>query len=345
MKHFYSSSMSYDGSSFQILDQTLLPHSQKWLVCDDAETLIGMIGRLAIRGAPAIGISAAILLALLAERGEERQKLLETAMLLKKSRPTAVNLRNNVDQITAAIQAENYPESVVAAAERIYTEDIELCRRIACLGAGLIRPGDKILTHCNTGSLATAGCGTAMGILAEAHRRHQNIFVWVDETRPLLQGARLTAWECGSYGIEHSIICDSAAAYLMSIRQVDRIFVGSDRIAYNGDFANKIGTYSLAVLAKYHSIPFYVAAPQTTVDPRCRDGMEIPIELREESEVKGVDTQSGRCTWSPAESPAHNPAFDITPANLVTAWILDSGIFWQNDVTKDDWWQGGSSLD
>jgi len=337
--------MLFDGTTFRILDQTLLPHQQKWLICNDTETLIDIISRLAIRGAPAIGLSASILLAILAEQGEGQQELLKKAETLKAVRPTAVNVINNVDEMISALQSRNYIEAAVATAEKLYEEDVQLCRNIAKLGAAIIRPGEKILTHCNTGSLATAGCGTAMGILAEAQQCYGDIFVWVDETRPLLQGGRLTAWECGILGISHSIICDSTAALLMQQGDVDRIFVGSDRIAVNGDFANKIGTYSLAVLAKYHSIPFYVAAPLTTVDPNCPAASEIPLEMRDECEVKGVNTSTGRCSWCPPESPAYNPAFDITPAELVTAWILDTGVFTRSELGKPHWWKNKKGQD
>ncbi|NVJ48986.1 MAG: S-methyl-5-thioribose-1-phosphate isomerase, partial [Gammaproteobacteria bacterium] len=206
--------------------------------------------------------------------------------------------------------------------------------------AQLCQPGDRLLTHCNTGSLATAGVGTALGVISAAHQRYSDIFVWVDETRPLLQGGRLTAWECGNRNIPHKIICDNMAAMLMAQGQVDRIFVGSDRIAANGDFANKIGTYSLAVLAHYHRVPFYVVAPQTTVDPNCADGQAIPIEQRSAAEVKGVSGAFGNCTWAPQDSAVFNPAFDVTPAELVSGWVLDTGVFSATDLQRSKWWLG-----
>lgn len=332
--------MRYDGNHFYILDQTLLPQQEKWLPCGDVETLVHIIRRLAIRGAPAIGISAAILLGLLAERGHSREKLAHEAKQLLLARPTAVNLRNNLDLVHKAISADTYPASVISAAERLYLDDITLCNRIAQHGSNLIRHGERILTHCHTGGIATAGAGTALGIIAAAHRQEKNIFVWVDETRPLLQGGRLTAWECLRLNIPHTIICDNAAAMLMRKKEIDRVLVGSDRIATNGDFANKIGTYSLAVLAQYHGIPFYVAAPQTTVDPQCPSGDNIPIEVRDGAEVKGVSGSFGICRWAPEESTAYNPAFDITPAELVSGWILDSGVFTREDMYKKQWWQG-----
>ncbi len=339
MRPFQSTSMSYDGKQFLILDQTLLPQKEKWLSCENIETLIDIIQRLAIRGAPAIGISASILLGLLAQQGRTKEQLFKDAEKLRAARPTAVNLMNNVDQLKEKIFTDDYPHSVITAAEKLYLEDIILCERMAHYGAALIQPGEKLLTHCNTGSLATAGIGTALGVLAKAHQQQKDIFVWVDETRPLLQGGRLTAWECVQQSIPHSIICDNMAAMLMQKGEVDRIFVGSDRIATNGDFANKIGTYSLAVLAKYHTIPFYVVAPQTTIDPGCPTADFIPIEERDPSEIKGVNGSFGNCRWSPDESGAYNPAFDITPAELVTAWILDSGVFTREAVKLVEWWK------
>jgi methylthioribose-1-phosphate isomerase len=334
--------MKYDGQEFKILDQTLLPQQELWLSCNSVESLIDIIQRLAIRGAPAIGISASILLGLLAEQNWSKQQLLEAAESLRKARPTAVNLMNNIDTMIDAIHREPFPQSVVAQAESLLDEDIELCEKMATFGAALIQPHDKILTHCNTGGLATAGIGTALGVITKAHQQNKSIFVWVDETRPLLQGGRLTAYECVRRKIPHKIICDNMAAMLMARGEVNKIFVGSDRIAINGDFANKIGTYSLAVLAQYHKVPFYVVAPQTTVDPDCLTGQQIPIEQRNAAEVKGVKGGFGECQWAPEESDVFNPAFDVTPASLVTGWVLDSGVFTQQDITNkpDSWWTG-----
>lgn len=334
MKPFQSDGMSYDGKHFRILDQTLLPHQEKWLICDSVEILVNIIQRLAIRGAPAIGISSSILLALLAEKGRSKKGLKKDCETLLASRPTAINLSNNIAEIARAIDTDTYPLSVVQCAEKIYTEDIKLCRKIAELGVSLISNGDKILTHCHTGAIATAGIGTALGIIREAHYKDKNIFVWVDETRPLLQGARLTSWECGKHDIPHKIICDNMAAMLMKRREVDLIIVGSDRVAANGDFANKIGTYSLAVLARHHGVPFYIAAPTTTIDLHCPDGDAIPIEERDPQEIKGVSGSFGSCCWAPQKSKVFNPAFDVTPAELVTAWIFDTGILTQDDIQK-----------
>ena len=340
MKVFKTTCMQFDGQDFLILDQTLLPHKMVWLKANDVEALVKIIQRLAIRGAPAIGISASILLGLLADRGTKIEQWFVAAEILKAARPTAVNLMNNIQQMKDAVNRGGFPESAVVEAEKLLAEDIMLCEKMAVFGASLIEPGDKLLTHCNTGGLATAGLGTALGVISKAHQQDKQVFVWVDETRPLLQGGRLTAWECLQREIPHKIICDNMAAMLMRKGQVDRIFVGSDRIAANGDFANKIGTYSLAVLAHHHKVPFYVVAPKTTVDPYCANGEAIPIEERDASEIKGAKGGFGECSWSPPESDVFNPAFDVTPAELVTGWVLDTGVFSQADLKRPEWWLG-----
>ncbi|MEK6554298.1 MAG: S-methyl-5-thioribose-1-phosphate isomerase, partial [Bdellovibrionota bacterium] len=188
--------------------------------------------------------------------------------------------------------------------------------------------GEQILTHCNTGALATAGWGTALGAIRKAHEQGKKIHVYVDETRPLLQGGRLTAWELAKLGIPHTLICDNMAGMLMAQGRVSKVFVGSDRIARNGDFANKIGTYSVAVLAQYHKVPFYVAAPFTTVDALTASGKDIPIEERNPKEVRGE--------MSPQDAPVYNPAFDVTPAELVTGWVLDNGVFNKDQITSGE---------
>ncbi len=340
MDNFKATCMQYDGEDFLILDQTLLPQKEIWLKANDVDALVDIIQRLAIRGAPAIGVSASVLLGLIAEGGCSLGEWLESAEILRAARPTAVNLMNNIDQIKAVAESGDFPESAMSEAEKLLKEDIELCEKMATFGADLIQPNEKLLTHCNTGGLATAGLGTALGVITKAHQQDKSVFVWVDETRPLLQGGRLTAWECLQRGIPHKIICDNMAAMLMQKGQVDRIFVGSDRIAANGDLANKIGTYSLAVLAQYHGVPFYVVAPKTTVDPHCKHGDDIPIEQRQPSEIKGASGGFGQCQWSPEQSEVFNPAFDVTPASLVTGWVLDTGVYTQTDVEGHQWWLG-----
>lgn len=216
----------------------------------------------------------------------------------------------------------------------IFQEDVELCERIARNGVSVIRQNDGILTHCNTGSLATAGRGTAFGVFHLAHEQGLGVHVYVDETRPLLQGGRLTAWECRKRGIPHTLIADNMAAWEMKQGRVQKVIVGADRIAMNGDFANKIGTYGLAILCKHHGIPFYVAAPRTTLDPACGSGERIPIEQRAPSEVLGVSGAFGKIIWAPEGTQVDNPAFDVTPSELVTGWILDTGLYSLHDIQK-----------
>lgn len=334
MRKIQSEGICFDGNQLKILDQTLLPFEETWLPCENAQDLVHIIRRLSIRGAPAIGIAASLLLATLARKGRSRKDLTNDCVLLGCSRPTAVNLHNNLVLMQEAINSRHFPDSVVQCAEEIFLEDIQLCQKIAENGQKIIDDDDKILTHCHTGGIATAGIGTALGIIRTAHNLNRGVTVWIDETRPLLQGGRLTSWECSKHNIPHKLICDNMAAQLMKNGMVDKILVGSDRIAANGDFANKIGTYSLAVLANFHSIPFYVAAPYTTVDPNCPDGDAIPIEERAEEEIKGVSGSFGTCQWVPDSTEVYNPAFDITPAGLVTGWILDTGLYTIKDVLE-----------
>lgn len=315
-----------------ILDQQALPQRQEWLSADTVELLIENIQALRVRGAPLIGLSASLLLALLAERGLSQAQLEQALMALRESRPTAVNLMNNLARMQQALLQANWVEAMTREALRLVEEDRELCERIAQHGAALVKPGSNLLTHCNTGGLATAGIGTAIGVLLRAHQQGKIRQVWVDETRPLLQGGRLTAWELGELGIPYQLICDSMAASLMAQGQVDAIWVGADRIAANGDVANKIGTYNVAVLAHYHRIPFYVAAPHTTHDPACPNGAAIPIEQRAASEVTGVSGSFGHCQWAPQDARVYNPAFDVTPAALISGWVLDSGVITPEQV-------------
>lgn len=334
MKNLSGLSIKTDHNQLFILDQTLLPHTEQWLHCSTTAQMVIIIQQLQLRGAPAIGIGACLLLAVLAEQGYSREQLLHDADVLKAARPTAVNLMNNIEQMKTALQQFDYKQEAVKCAERLFEQDQALCLSIAENGAALIQPRERILTHCNTGGLATAGVGTAFGVIRKAHEQGKQIRLWVDETRPLLQGGRLTAWECQQLGIPYRLICDNMAAMLMARREVDRIFVGADRIAVNGDFANKVGTYSLAVLAHYHQIPFYVVAPHTTVDRDCPDGSVIPIEQRQPNEVRGVKGHFGEILWAPEQAEVFNPAFDVTPAVLVTGWVLDSGVYSQADITR-----------
>ena len=332
MKDLKANALRYENGKLLVLDQRKLPGEEYWHSCRDENDLVALIQGLAIRGAPLLGIAAAIWVGHCASRGDNNEELTNTIALLRESRPTAVNLMNYLDRLQQLIDNDDRL-SLADEAEAIFAEDVALCAAMSEHGAALIDHGDSILTHCNTGSLATAGVGTAIGVITTAHKQGKNISVWVDETRPLLQGARLTAWEMEKAGIPYHLICDSMSAGLMAAGKVDRILIGADRIAINGDFANKVGTYTLAVVARHHDVPFYVVAPRTTIDKHCADGASIPIEQRNADEVRGVAGSFGSCIWSPAEAPVYNPAFDVTPAELVTGWILDSGVYDFDDVT------------
>ncbi len=334
MQNLISTALRYENGVLRVLDQRRLPAEELWHVCHDENDLIALIKNLAIRGAPLLGIAATLWVGHCAQRGHTQATLTHTIAALRAARPTAVNLMNYLDRLQVLLDAGETNVALVAEAEAIFHEDVALCRAMSAHGAALVQAGAKILTHCNTGSLATAGMGTAIGVIVAAHRAGKNIKVWVDETRPLLQGGRLTAWEMQNAGVPYQLICDNMAASLMRDGEVDMIVVGADRIARNGDFANKVGTYSLAVLAQHHAVPFYVVAPRTTIDAQCYNGDDIPIEQRDASEVRGVSGSFGSCTWSPPQAPVYNPAFDVTPAALVTGWILDTGVYHLADINN-----------
>lgn len=326
MQTLRTTSLQVRDNQLWILDQQALPQQQNWLPAANVDALVSHIHALRVRGAPLIGLSASLLLALLAEHGMPQPELAQALETLRAARPTAVNLMNNLDRMKLALGQRDFVSALSREALRLVAEDKQLCDNIARAGSALVTPGSRILTHCNTGGLATAGVGTALGVIAHAHQQGKVSHVWVDETRPLLQGGRLTAWELGELGIPYQLITDSMAASLMARKQVDAVWVGADRIAANGDVANKIGTYSLAVLAHYHNIPFYVAAPHTTLDMLCPNGDAIPIEQRAASEVTGVAGSFGSVQWAPEDARVYNPAFDVTPAALISAWVLDTGV-------------------
>jgi methylthioribose-1-phosphate isomerase len=315
------------GPAIELLDQTRLPAAETSVTCATVPSLIDAIRRLVVRGAPLLGIAGAYGVALAAALGDD---VTEAAGLLAAARPTAVNLGWGARRALAAyLRAATDPDpevqrSAAAAALRearsIEAADERSCARMAALGLALVPARARILTHCNTGSLVTAGEGTAFGLVLAAYRSGQLRMLWIDETRPLLQGSRLTAWEAGRHGLPHQVLADSAAASLMAAGQVDLVVVGADRIAADGSVANKVGTYGLAVLARHHQVPFVVVAPVSTVDFGTADGACIVIEQRPPQEVTELAGQP----LAPAGSGAYNPAFDVTPPELVTAIVTET---------------------
>jgi methylthioribose-1-phosphate isomerase len=317
-----------------LVDQTVLPEREIERDYRSWPEVGAAIRTLVVRGAPAIGVAAAfgVVLAARASQAATFDGLLadlETAIKgLAATRPTAVNLFWALDRMRqAALAARALPLDAVRArllaeAQAIRDEDIAANRAIGAHGAALVPPKARILTHCNAGALATAGYGTALGVVRAAHAQGKVALVWVDETRPVMQGSRLTAWECVQEGIPHRLIADVAAASVMARGEVDLVVTGADRIAANGDTANKIGTYSLAVLAAHHRVPFYIAAPFSTIDPSIASGAQIPIEERDASEVRRVGAQQ----TAPSASPVFNPAFDVTPAGLIAAIVTERGV-------------------
>ncbi len=319
------------GDKLKLLDQRKLPHEESFVILADYQDVALAIKEMKVRGAPAIGIAAAYGIALGAQNIETTDKdrflslLDQIIQALATTRPTAVNLFQAISKMKTAATGDSVPEireRLINEAKRIHQEEIEATKRLSHLGAQLIRDGFTILTHCNAGALATAGYGTALGIIKAARQQGKRISVFITETRPLLQGARLTAWELMRAHIPVTLITDSMAGYFMKQEKIDCVVVGADRIAANGDVANKIGTYTLAVLAKENGIPFYVAAPTSTIDLSLASGDKIPIEEREATElthIQGVPI-------APAGIAAANPAFDVTPHDYVSAIITEKGI-------------------
>lgn len=322
----------FEGRSARLIDQTRLPREEVWLEIRSGPEAAEAIRSMQIRGAPAIGITAAYGLALSALHSTRdsleavRAELAEAARELAATRPTAVNLFWAIHRMNQVIERATslaeLREQLVQEAETIAAEDEAMCRAMGRHGAELVPSGARILTHCNAGALATGDYGTALGVIRAAHEQGKAIHVWVDETRPFLQGARLTAWELAHEGIPATLLCDNAAGHLMQQGKVDLVVVGSDRITSRGDVANKIGTYTLAVLCRQHDIPFYVAAPRSTIDLSIESGRDIPIEQRDGREVTHLFGQP----VAAAGVEVFNPAFDVTPAELVTAIITEQGI-------------------
>jgi methylthioribose-1-phosphate isomerase len=334
--------LRWRGARLELIDQRALPARLEYVSCTNAAEVAEAIRSMVVRGAPAIGCAAAFGVALEAKRQEgctraEFDAAMEIAFRsLAASRPTAVNLFWALDRMRAALGAgtRDDPRSTAGrltdAALAIFNADLETNRAIGRAGAALVPDGARVLTHCNTGSLATAGHGTALGVIRSARDQGKRISVIASETRPYLQGARLTAWEMIREKIPVTLITDNTAGHLMRLGKIDLVLVGADRIAANGDVANKIGTYTLAVLAERHRIPFYVAAPLSSIDTSAADGSAIPIEERSASEVTGY----AGMRWAPEGVSVANPAFDITPAELVSGLFTEKGAMTRPDARK-----------
>ncbi|MEU2677672.1 S-methyl-5-thioribose-1-phosphate isomerase [Streptomyces sp. NPDC007107] len=333
-----------EGPAVVLLDQTRLPAEEAELVCADVPALVRAIRTLAVRGAPLLGIAGGYGVALAAARGED---VAQAAELLEQARPTAVNLGYGARRVARAYEeaagSGPGPEAAAVAlaeARALHREDAEASGRMAQYGLELLAEllpgggGHRLLTHCNTGALVSGGAGTAFAVALRAHRKGSLRHLWVDETRPLLQGARLTAYEAGRNGMPYSLLTDSAAGSLFAAGEVDAVIIGADRIAADGSVANKVGSYPLAVLAKYHHVPFVVVAPTTTVDLETVDGTSIVVEQRSATEVTEFTSKpgvrgggEGRGTVvAPPGTKAYNPAFDITPPELVTAIVTEEGV-------------------
>ncbi len=315
----------------ELIDQRELPGTFTCIRCTEPKEVFDAIKSLAVRGAPAIGVTAAYGAVIAARQGlDPMASLAEGCKYLATARPTAVNLFWALDRMKKFGEnracrkpgREEFLRELLAEARRIHQEDIDMCHSIGRYGATLIKDGFGVLTHCNAGSLATSYFGTALAVIYEAKNQGKQFSVYCDETRPVLQGARLTYWELSQAGVDVTLICDNMAGYAMQQGKIQMVVVGADRIASNGDTANKIGTYSVAVLAQKHQIPFYVAAPISTFDFSIADGRQIPIEQRNPDEVR----RFGRSLVSEPDAKVWNPAFDVTPAELITAIITDRGI-------------------
>ncbi len=325
--------LRWTGERLELIDQRALPRKMSYVACGSAEDVAAAIRGMVVRGAPAIGCAAAYGIARealrAAARGEPLAQALPAAFeRLAASRPTAVNLfwalerMRRCHEASAAMPAGAAAAALLAEARSIHAEDIAANRALGALGAELLPQSCRVLTHCNAGALATAGHGTALGVIRSALAAGKQVELFADETRPVLQGARLTAWEMLQEGIAVTLIADGAAGYLMSRGEIDAVIVGADRVAANGDVANKVGTYMVATLAQRHGIPFYVACPVSTLDVAVATGADIPIEERPAHEVLGF----GATGWAPAGVNVRNPAFDVTPAELVCALITERGI-------------------
>ncbi|OGX29846.1 MAG: S-methyl-5-thioribose-1-phosphate isomerase [Omnitrophica WOR_2 bacterium RIFCSPLOWO2_12_FULL_51_24] len=334
--------IKWDKGAVKIIDQTLLPNKFVYLKFRDVKDFWHAIKKLQVRGAPALGVASAYGAYLGIQHSHAKnytefiRELDRVIKFIGSARPTAVNLFWGLARMrAAAVNNKKKPVSAIkkellAEAHKVYEEDRAICRKMADYGARLIKNGDVILTHCNAGALATADYGTALGVIYRAKEQGKRIKVYADETRPLLQGARLTTWELMREGIDVTLICDNMAAHIMSQGKVTKVVVGADRITRNGDAANKIGTYGVAVLAKYHKIPFYVVAPVSTIDFNLSHGRHIPIEERRGEEITTIHGKM----LAPRGVKTYCPAFDVTPAKLITAIVTEKGVFKPDEIKK-----------
>ncbi|MDD6727959.1 MAG: S-methyl-5-thioribose-1-phosphate isomerase [Eubacteriales bacterium] len=308
--------LRFEKGRLSILDQTLLPNEEKWVEIKSKENAYKAIQTLMVRGAPAIGIFAGYSMAIFAEENS----IYDLKKYLDSARPTAVNLSWATDRI---VKAYEQGKNLIDEAKAIQNEDVEMCRKISEYGLSLLKDGDGLLTHCNAGELAASRYGTGLGPILLGKEKGYNFHVYSDETRPLLQGARLTSYELQKAGVDVTLICDNMAGYVMSAGLIDAVLVGCDRVAANGDTANKIGTSSVAVLAKHYGIPFYVLGPASTIDFSCKSGKDIKIEMRDGEEIKKKYFEKPTAL---EETKCLNPSFDVTDNSLITAIITDKGI-------------------
>ncbi len=321
-------SLAWTGHSLRLLDQRRLPHETVYVECRTAAAVAAAIADMTVRGAPAIGVAAAYGLVLAAQAVTDLAELptvLEAAAAsLKAARPTAVNLAWAVDRLLQVSGSDlaGWQARLLAAADRLYQEDVEVNYQIGCRAQAVIPDGATVIHHCNTGALATVDYGTALGAIRVAAEQGKTLMVYLDETRPRLQGASLSAYELLAYGIPFRVMVDGASGHLMRTQKVDLCLVGCDRVAANGDVANKIGTYNLALAAKAHNVPFYVACPLSSLDLSTPNGEAIPIEERDGREI----THIGDRPIAPPGTPVYNPAFDVTPAAYITAFITEKGL-------------------
>lgn len=322
--------IEWKSNRVKLIDQTLLPNKLKFVYCDSAKSLWDAIKTMKIRGAPAIGVAAAfgVYLGIRKSSGRFFKDLDKVIKYIATSRPTARNLFWALERMRKTAYGHKkepiikIKKILLEEARKILDEDKKICRKMGKFGSAFIKNGDRILTHCNAGGLATADYGTALGAIFAAHESGKKIKVYADETRPVLQGARLTAWELMREGIDTTLISDNMAASLFAKGKISKVIVGADRIAANGDAANKIGTYNLAILAHYHKVPFYVVAPMSTIDTRIKSGKAIPIEERDPNEVRKIKN----VYIAPRKVKVYNPAFDVTPNKFITAIITEVGI-------------------